>query len=92
MPLPTRSHPRRPRPAAFDDGEAGVELGTFEAKYLGSVSVKASQGNDVCADAVLRIRVRLLCGGSQGGTRASGPTSRQLPGQERHWGRYYEQR
>lgn len=43
---------------AFDGGEGGVELGSFEAKYLGSVSVRAAQGNDVCSDAVLRIRVR----------------------------------
>jgi hypothetical protein len=49
-----------PLPPEFDDGDAGVELGAFDAKYLGSVSVKASQGNDVCADAVLRIRVSRL--------------------------------
>lgn len=34
----------------------GVELGSFDARYMGSIPVKAPTGNDVCTDAVLRLR------------------------------------
>jgi hypothetical protein len=33
----------------------GQEIGTFVCKYIGSVPVKASTGNDVCQNAVQRI-------------------------------------
>ena len=32
--------------------------GEFDAHYIGSVSVKQPTGNDVCADAITRIKVR----------------------------------
>eukprot|EP00051_Salpingoeca_urceolata_P028189 m.485515 g.485515 ORF g.485515 m.485515 type:complete len:765 (-) comp23861_c0_seq1:79-2373(-) len=42
--------------AGSADDVAGVELGSFAARYLGSVSVKAAHGNDVCSDAVTRVK------------------------------------
>ncbi|EDQ85659.1 uncharacterized protein MONBRDRAFT_11724 [Monosiga brevicollis MX1] len=36
----------------------GIELGNFAAAYMGSVSVKHPEGSDVCADAILRIKVK----------------------------------
>lgn len=36
----------------------GTELGTFAVVFLGSVSVKTAEGNDVCADAILRAKVQ----------------------------------
>lgn len=36
--------------------EIGTIIGLFDAKYIGSVPVKHSTGNDICADAVTRVR------------------------------------
>ena len=35
----------------------GTELGNFPAIYMGSVNVKSPEGADVCADAILRVKV-----------------------------------
>ena len=44
--------------AARPDKDIGSELGMFPSMYIGSVPVKHSTGNDICADAVTRVRVR----------------------------------
>lgn len=36
--------------------KTGGPLGNFDVQYLGSVPVRKSTGNDVCADAVLRVK------------------------------------
>lgn len=37
-------------------GDIGTTLGDFSAEYLGSVPVKKPTGNEVCADAVVRVK------------------------------------
>lgn len=38
-----------------------TQKGEFEALYIGSVAVKDATGNDVCSDAVTRVKVILVC-------------------------------
>ena len=43
--------------SSIDEAVFGHTIGVFNASYLGSVPVKHSTGNDICADAVTRVRV-----------------------------------
>ncbi|EDQ85658.1 uncharacterized protein MONBRDRAFT_29090 [Monosiga brevicollis MX1] len=42
--------------AALDGVDLGTEIDSFNVKYVGSVPVKAGTGNDVCRNAVERLR------------------------------------